>query len=678
MPFLPPVRRPLAVLCAAAIPLWGVAAQGGPPRDTTARRIEPAEIRGERGGTVVGGAAAAVVRLDSLRTAVAPSLAEVLRAVPLVLVRTNSRGEAELSVRGSESRQVGIMLDGIPLSTGWDGRADPSLVPLSGVSRLTFVRATATVLGGPNTPGGVIDLQLSGPGRDGLAPSVSIGSDNTGAVMASGGLAHARTLSNGARFSLRAGGGLRDVDGVVRARGVADPTAGAYLRTNTDVRSRDAFAGLAWSGLNGASVSALVTGYEVARGVAPELHLAAPRLWRYPRQARRVTQLRARTPHLISRAGLTSVELSGGLLGGETRLERYTDATYRTVDGREHGEEVVGTARVAATHTLPGGTQLRAAVTGDRVRYDESRDTDPTRRYRQSLLSAGAEGQWIVGARTMLSGGLVYERAETIEAGGLTPVDPRFLVGWRFGTTVLTGAHGRWHASASRRARFPALRELYSGALDRFEPNPDLRPERLLATETGVSFGDAGAPRGFVTQVAVFHHWLHDGVVRVGVAGTDRFMRVNRDDTRSSGAELLIGWRGGPAGPTLSLDMVAQRVRVSDMSAGTGGRRPELMPGLRAMLDGTLPVVAGATLGGNLVHIGGQYCVNPELGRDVALAAQSVVGVTLARTWTLGAGRGFGAMRAVAAVDNVADAAIYEQCGLPRAGRTLRLGVDLR
>ncbi len=31
-----------------------------------------------------------------------------------------------------------------------------------------------------------------------------------------------------------------------------------------------------------------------------------------------------------------------------------------------------------------------------------------------------------------------------------------------------------------------------------------------------------------------------------------------------------------------------------------------------------------------------------------------------------------------ASMDNVTNAAVYEQCGLPRAGRTLRLGIDLR
>jgi len=36
------------------------------------------------------------------------------------------------------------------------------------------------------------------------------------------------------------------------------------------------------------------------------------------------------------------------------------------------------------------------------------------------------------------------------------------------------------------------------------------------------------------------------------------------------------------------------------------------------------------------------------------------------------------ASQVLASMDNVTNAAVYEQCGLPRAGRTLRLSVDLR
>ena len=68
-------------------------------------------------------------------------------------VRRNSRGEMELSVRGSDSRQAAVLMDGVPLTLGWDHRADPSLVPLGGVERITLVRGLQSLLHGPNVLG---------------------------------------------------------------------------------------------------------------------------------------------------------------------------------------------------------------------------------------------------------------------------------------------------------------------------------------------------------------------------------------------------------------------------------------------------------------------------------------------------------------------------------------------
>ncbi len=647
------------------------------PRDTAAQRIEPQVVRGQRGATVMAGASALVVRIDSLRTPVSASLADVLRTMPLMLVRTNSRGEAELSVRGSESRQVSVVLDGLPLSPGWDGRVDPSLVPTSGISRLTFVRSTASVLGGPNSLGGLLDLELHSSATRQREPRLSLGTDETGAQLFSGSYASGRPVGGG-HLDWRAGGGLRDIDGLVRAKGVTD-VGGARdaLRVNTDTRSADAFGSFGYRAANGAGVSALVSGYDATRGVAPELHSDGPRLWRYPGQSRRLAQLRLSSPSVESGLGRTRFEASGGVLQGKVSIESFTDATYSTLDGTEHGDERVGSARLSATHRFTAGPELRLAVTSNTVRYDETLDADPTSRYRQALLSAGAETQWLLGSRTLMSAGVVYDRAETKDAAGREPLGPKDHLGWRLGTTVQASEQVRLHASASSRARFPALRELYSGALNRFEPNPNLRPEHLLAAEAGVSIGDPTDLSGVVAQVIGFHHWLDDGIVRVGVPATNRFQRVNRDDMRTLGLEAITGWRGGANGPSITLDLVTQRVTITDLTAGGAERRPEHMPNFRAMLDGSVPIVARLTLGASLAHVGTQYCIDPDTDADIELSGQTVAGVTLHREFGLGTGRVFRSLRVLAGMDNLTNAAMYEQCGLPRAGRTLRLGIDL-
>src|SRR5688572_27493235 len=234
----------LAALATLAAPL-GLAAQER--RDSTradsARRVERVVITGVRTPAAVGGTGALVVRPDSLRMSPAPSLEEALRETPFLLVRQNSRGEMELSVRGSDSRQAAVLVDGVPLTLGWDHRTDPSLVPLSGVQQLVLVRGLSSVLYGPNVLGGVVDLGI-GRATSGFAPAIvtepeawfGTGVDQYGdRVLSAGAAAPLRTSGTGS-VVFRAGAGYRQRDGFRVTAAANDVTAVDNLRTNSDLQ----------------------------------------------------------------------------------------------------------------------------------------------------------------------------------------------------------------------------------------------------------------------------------------------------------------------------------------------------------------------------------------------------------------------------------------------------------
>lgn len=638
--------------------------------DSVARDIEPVTVLAPRAFSVVGGAAAAIVRPDSARLSVAPTLAELLRSVPQALVRTNSRGEVELSVRGAESRQVQLVLNGLPLSPSWDGRADPSLIPLSGVSELVFTRSTGSLLGGPNAIGGIVELRVAP--ESARSQSLGIGSDETGALLVAATMGGGVARSPTTRAYWKAGLGWRDRPGLTRARGVPDSDPDAVLRTNTDARQRDAFLGAGWRSTSDAGVDVLVSGYGTVRGVAPELHIANPRRWRYPDQRRVLGQLSGTLPTYRTRAGATRIAGSAGLLNARVRIDAFDDSSYRTVAAREAGDERVLSARTALTQVTPRGHELRVAATVNDIRYVETLDAAPASTYQQRLASLGVEVQRAVGRRTLLTAGVVLDGAQTLQSGGKPGTPDRTRSGWRLGATRALRDGLRAHASASQRGRFPALRELYSGSLARFEPNPDLRPEQLTAFELGVT-RDALMDRWEV-QLVGFHHALDDAVVRVPFQATNRFMRINRDAVRSTGLELGLAWRA-LRGPSGRLDLVAQRVQTRDAAGGGAGYEPEHMPSLRATVELRQPIARGVSLAAQGTHIGTQYCVAPGAG-NLALRSQQVFGVNAERQWELAAGM-FRSLRALLAIDNVGDVAMYEQCGLPRAGRTLRVGLTL-
>jgi iron complex outermembrane receptor protein len=686
-------RSPLGALCVALVVGASGTANAQEVRDSTLRRVgrdtarvAPVVVTGARAPAAVGGASAVVLRLDSLRSSPAPVLEQALREMPFVLVRQNSRGEMELSVRGSDSRQAAVLVDGVPLTLGWDHRTDPSLVPLSGVQQIVLVRGLSSVLYGPNVLGGVVDLGI-GRATSGFAPAMATqpeawlgtGVDQYGdRVLSAGAAAPLRTNGAGS-VVLRAGGGYRQRDGFRVTAAANDVTAVDDLRTNSDLQHADGFASLRWEGVTGRHIGLTVTGYRAERGVPPELHVEEPRLWRYPNQSRLLAALFGGTGVVATPAGTGSLEATVGYNGGQLEIENFTDRTYSAVDARELGDEQVVTGRIAAAHSVGANGELTAALTGGEVRYEETLGTNAPSRYRQRLWSAATEAQWGLGSRGAVGGGVAYDVATTPETGGKPALAALDAWGWRFGATARASEAVRVHASISQRSRFPALRELYSGALNRFQPNPGLRPERLTGAELGTTL-DAGARR-LTVQGVLFHHRLVDAVVRTTVPNTNLFVRVNRDEIRSTGVELLAAWASSavPArAVSLTGDLLAQHVRVRDRTAAAE-RRPEHQPEVRGSVELGVPLPLAMRGVGTARYSDAQYCVHPDFGTQVRLAGQTIGAIAAERSWRLGGGTSaIKSVLAVFALDNVTDATVYDQCGLPQPGRTLRAGLQLR
>jgi iron complex outermembrane receptor protein len=669
--------RLAAAVFAALNPL--LAAAQVPSDTTSARTLEPVVVTG-RAPVAVAGAAAVTLHPDSLRVPPAPSLEQALRELPFVLVRQNSRGETELSLRGSDSRQVTVLLDGVPLTLGWDHRSDPSVVPLTGAQRLTLIRGLSSLLHGPNVLGGIVELDLTrGPPGTKPIPEFAVG---TG-VGESG--ARSLSLTAGApvragsgTLSLRGGFGYRTRHGISLSGEVRDPGARHGVRTNTDLDHADGFGAIRWQDPRGRYLGLTATGYRAERGVPPELHLNQPRLWRYPLVARTLAILTAGTGPASTPLGLGSLELSAGANFGSTELENFGDVRYQNVIGRERGEERTLSGRLIGRHSLPGSGELRAALTGAEVRYHERLDDAEPSRYRQRLWSAGLETQWPLLQDGLMSLGLARDGATTPETGGKPPLGALSAWGWRLGITSPSLAGGlHLHGSVSRRARFASLRELYSGSLNRFEPNPGLRPERLLGGELGATM-TRGLPdgSGFNLQAVGFLHRLADAIVREP-AGDGKFRRANRHALRSVGLELLAGW-SAPSGVSLAADLLLQRVRAVD---SLGDRRAEHQPESRGRFGIGTPLGWGTRLLADVRYVGRQYCIHPDLEREVVLDGAAEGDIGLEKTWMVrdGIGGGLpGSVRAMIGVDNVTDAAVYDQCGLPRPGRTLRVAIQVR
>jgi len=666
--------RQLLVVVAAGTALPALATAQVPPDSLvsdTIIKVEGVIVRGVRRATTPGGVTGIVSYPASLPIPPGASVEDALRKMPFVLVRTNSRGMAEISVRGSESRQVAVLLDGVPLTLAWDHRTDPSVIPVMGAQNLTMVRGLPSILGGPNVLGGVVEVNLSRGSNDREEDDLraTLGVDQAGYRAVGLSAVNVENVGRG-QITMRAGGGYRTRDGFVLPDQVLDPASSDNLRTNSDMEEFNAFAGLRWRGNAGQWVSLSASGFTAERGVPPELHVEEPRLWRYPKQWQTVAALSAGTGHRVTPLGIGDIEASVGFNGGQQNIEAFETLSYDRVVETESGDERTVTVRVLGEHTLTNDGQLRAAASYADVSHTEILDGTERYEYRQRLWSFGSELAWQLPAITEFSMGLALDGADTPESGGKPPLGHLSAWGARAGlSTLALRSDLQLHASASTRARFPALRELYSGALGRFEPNPDLKPERLLTAEVGATL----KLRSLEIQSALFRHELSDAVVRTSTPD-GKYRRINRDKISSTGIELLVG--ATVAGTTVHGDLMVQDVSVEDPEAGTGPIQPEHMPEFTAGIDVTAPIVLGVTGLTSVKHTGDQYCVHPELDADVELEGKTRIDLGLQRDWHVGDGL-WSAIRTTVSLDNVADAAVFDQCGMPQPGRTVRFGIEM-
>lgn len=678
---------------AAVLPLATTEAQGTPPapqrRDSTRSdsgqrlRAVTVSVSPARAASVVGGASAVVIRPAELRASPAPLLEQALREAPFVLVRQNSRGEMELSVRGSDSRQASVLLNGVPITLGWDHRTDPSLIPITGAERLVVVRGLGSLLNGPNSLGGTVEVSQDGYGerRQGRAWT-GLGIDQFGGSVTTLGVGRRTRDVAGGALSFTTGLTHRQRDGVALPAGALDSTSERGLRTGTDLRQVDGFAVVRWSQPGGRSLGLMLSAYDAEKGVPPEEHIRTPRLWRYPLNRRAIAMASASSGLVTTPFGLGSMELGVGFNQGRVKIETYSNRSYTTVSEQELGDERTVSVRALGTHSFGPGT-IRASVTHADIRYEETLVPAPASNYRQLLSSAGLEVEAPFGQNSKFVGGAVHDRASTPETGGRLPQEETFSSsGWRLGVSRELSPRMSTHLSVNKRARFPSLRELYSGALNRFLPNPDLRPETLVGAEAGVTISQlfAGAAQSSL-QVIAFRHRLDDAVVRITLTNPTRFQRVNRDRIESTGLELMGGVTLGsdPARPVmLSGDLALQRIRVVDESAGDQTRHAENNPERRARLELAVPTPAQTRMTATARFSGRQYCLNVDTQREDELTARLMGDVAVQREFAIATRGPFRQLRAVLGLDNVGDVTAYDQCGLPQPGRTLRLTLSAR
>lgn len=601
---------------------------------------------------------------------------DLFRAVAGLSLRVNSRGEAVVRVRGSEERQTTVFLDGAPLATPWDGRVDLALLPAGLIGRVLVVKGAVPLEYGANAVAGVVDLQTLAAGdRRTMRTESQVGTFglvSTSAIITT-------PLGNG--FSAIAGGSItsRNADRIAKRASVPFDLSPNDRRTNTEFEGYSAFGAVGYEA-DDLQFRLSLLHADVERGIAAQGDLdpatASPRYWRYPRWSLDQVTLVGKARF----SDVTSLRITGWRQWFGQTIHAFRNASYASLRSRERGDDRTSGARVTFTSDW-GASALRLSATAQSSTHIQTDATTTelaanfidgaTLRFRQKLYSIGGEFDQRISPSFNATIGIGIDRAETPLTGDKPAQASNDAMSFYAAARWKVSPDFNLSASLGRRSRFPSPRELFGESLGRFLVNPDLTPEKAL-------LGDVTARWSISPTMSVdVNIWASDNdatisqrVVRVG--SVNRRQRYNMTGSVAYGLEASFNAK---VTPTLSAELgIALQHGRAKVEAN--GIRPALLQRPNHQITAALDwsAVPAIDLRAEIQHGGKSFDLS-DSGSTIQLPGYTSLNL---RTFTkIGTIDGVGAIALFAAADNLTDALILPQLGLPLPGRSLRIGIRI-
>jgi len=98
------------------------------------------------------------INAEEIRDSNARTLDEALVLLSDVNIKTGAEGVPRIEIRGFKSRDILVLLDGVPLNSAFDQQFDPSTIPVDSIAKIKVTTGASSVLYGQGGLGGVINI----------------------------------------------------------------------------------------------------------------------------------------------------------------------------------------------------------------------------------------------------------------------------------------------------------------------------------------------------------------------------------------------------------------------------------------------------------------------------------------------------------------------------------------
>lgn len=462
------------------------------------------------------------------------NVAQALELTPGAYVSIGSRNEMMVQLRGIEQRQISVMLDGVPIYVPYDGLVDLGQIPINAVKKITVTEGNTSVLYGPNSLGGSINILTSTPAKRSSKIKLSRGSGRMFAYS----FQQSFPLE---MFAILLSAGQQRQDHFALSDDFnSNEIEDGEERENSYYKKRDFFGKISFRPNPDHHTSLSFSFIDNEKGIPPDIYAKRPRYWKFPMWRKWVLNLSS------------SQKMSGQVLSKviffydkyDNTLDAYDDATYTTQAKRfafhsTYDDYSFGSS-IFLTHKLEELGELTWGINYKRDVHREQDDYEvPWEKYKMDTYTLGAECGLTPLDKFAVSGGVsanvehpVYANEQPLR-GDIEILDGRLGVHYRASSDF------EIFGSFAHKTRFPTLKELYSGYSGRNIPNPHLKEESAYNFEIGSNFVVSS---GNKMELVLFDSEITNLIVEkmVLVDDEEKKQMDNIGKVRNFGAELLI------------------------------------------------------------------------------------------------------------------------------------------
>ncbi|MCX7737538.1 MAG: TonB-dependent receptor [Candidatus Kapabacteria bacterium] len=598
------------------------------------------------------------------------SASELQMYLPSGVIRTNSRGESMLFLRGTGERQLGLFFDGMAMNIPWDNRLDLTFVPVDIIGNIRLNLSSSSMFYGPNVLGGAVSIstiERIDPGF-GLSLKLQGGDGNTQNIS----LLHDGKIGD---LNYIANISYMKTDGFLMSKNAPDSLGNqnlnSALRTNSQQKRINAYVRGEYH-FSQNTITGLSLSYtNQSKGTPPETFAGKDaRFWIYPDRSR--LALTFNGIHNFSNDLSVKATFWYDIFSQE--INGYTGIDYKTIKETQKDDDITIGTRLSINYNLAENHSLSLIFNGFTTNHKQTVNKDPETEYSQNTISTGLEYFGSFNRFEIKAGaGLDYNSTPKTglfkEAEGTSQNDFAGFLSLRY---IITDNIAVF-AGTGRRTRFPSMREQYDGALNAFKTNPDLKAETGLLNEVGFVY-----TRDKIDFKATAFYNIYEGLIeRIRLSKEQdslrRRMRVNYSDATISGVDLNLSFR-----PFMRMLLEGYFTYMSYSAEQNGKKIEQLVqkPDILAGFNLNYLFSFGLKPKLEIEYTGKQFDTDPvDNTKYVSIDPSFILNFRLSYSFNIS---DFVYSEIFVRLNNITDEYRLSQLGLPAPGRTFYAGLSLR